>query len=214
MPLDLSMEKTLEFGNLSVVADVGEIVLDSVLNDGVLKEIPILGTIVGASKCIRNVGDVLFTKKLVTFLYGLCEMESDERRNAINNWKSDSNYRVRIGETLMGMIHRCDDSQKAKWLSQLFYVLVLKKGLSGLFMRAEKVLSALSVVDVYSFLSLPSYDKLSLSDCEPYANSGLYRVDAPKGQVAIEIYQIEDTTMCITEVGKWIYNILNNNEEL
>lgn len=188
MPLDLSMEQTIECANLSVVADLGEIVLDSVLDDGILKELPVLGTIVGASKCIRNVGDVLFTKKLITFLYGLCEMESHERRNAIESWKSDSRYRVRVGETRLGMIDCCDDSQKANWLSQLFYVLVLKNGLSSLFMRAEKVLSSLSVTDVYSFLSLPSYDKLSLEDCEPFANSGLYRVDAPNGQVAIEFF--------------------------
>ena len=214
MPLDLSMERTLEFGNLSVVADIGEIILDSALNDGILKEIPILGTIVGTSKCIRTVSDVLFTKKLVTFLYGLCEMNSNDRHDAINNWKNNSRYRNRVGETLLGMIHRCDDSQKAKWLSQLFYVLVLKKGTPELFMCAEKVLSALSVIDVYSFLSLPSYEKLSLKDCEPYANSGLYRVDAPEGQVAVEIFVIKDTMMCITEVGRCIYTVLNNNEEL
>ena len=214
MPLDLSMERTLEFGNLSVVTDIGEIILDSTLNDGILKEIPILGTIVGASKCIRNVSDVLFTEKLITFLCGLCEMDSNERRDAINSWKSDSHYQVRVGETLLGMIHRCDDSQKAKWLSQLFYVLVLKNGTPGLFMRAEKVLSALSVVDVYSFLSLPSYEKLSLKDCEPFANSGLYIVDAPKGQVAVEVFVLKDTMMSITEVGKCIYTVLNNNQEL
>jgi hypothetical protein len=212
--LDLaqSMEQTMEIGNLSMITDVGEAIMDSALDDGILKDIPILGSIVGAGKCIKNISDVLFTNKLIAFLTGLKDAGAEERKAAILKWEDDAKYRMRVGEALLNMINRCDDTQKAQWLSKLFYELVLKQQRSELFMRAEKVLSAMSVMDVMSFLDLPqsTYENLSLEKGEPYANSGLYRINAPNGYVAVEVLRIKNTTMRITEVGKYIYMILNS----
>lgn len=212
--LDLaqSMEQTMEIGNLSMITDVEEAIMDSALDDGILKDIPILGSIVGAGKCIKNISDVLFTNKLIAFLTGLKDAGAEERKAAILKWEDDAKYRMRVGEALLNMINRCDDTQKAQWLSKLFYELVLKQQKSELFMRSEKVLSAMSVMDVMSFLDLPqsTYENLSLEKGEPYANSGLYRINAPNGYVAVEVLRIKNTTMRITEVGKYIYMILNS----
>lgn len=207
-----SMKQTMETDNLSIVGDIGEVMLDSVMQDGVLKDIPIIGAIVGLGKCFKNVSDILFANKLIAFLLELKDVDSKDRREAIEKWEKDAEYRINVGETLLNMIDRCDDRQKAKWLSQLYYELVLKQQRSELFMRAEKVLSAMSVMDVMSFLDLPqsTYENLSLEKGEPYANSGLYRINAPNGYVAVEVLRIKNTTMRITEVGKYIYMILNS----
>ena len=210
-----SMKQTMETDNLSIVGDIGEVMLDSVMQDGVLKDIPIIGAIVGLGKCFKNVSDILFANKLIAFLLELKDVDSKDRREAIEKWEKDAEYRINVGETLLNMIDRCDDRQKAKWLSQLYYELVLKQQRSELFMRAEKVLSAMSVMDVLSFLDLPqsTYENLSLEKGEPYANSGLYRINAPNGYVAVEVLRIKNTTMRITEVGKCIYVILNSEKQ-
>ena len=109
-----SMEHTMEMGNLSVVSDIGEVMLDSVLEDGILKDIPVIGAIVGAGKCIKNVSDILFTKKLIAFLFELRDTDSSEREEAILTWEQEAQYRIRVGEALLNMINRCDDTQKAK----------------------------------------------------------------------------------------------------
>lgn len=209
-----SMEQTMEIGNLSMITDVGEAIIDTALDDGILKDIPILGSIVGVGKCIKNISDVLFINKLIAFLTGLKDADVKERKAAILKWEDDAKYRFRVGEALLNMINRCDDTQKAKWLSKLFYELVLKQQNSEPFMRAEKVLSVMSVMDVLSFLNLPqsSYGNLSLEKGEPYANSGLYRINAPNGFVAVEVLRVKNTTMRITEVGKCIYTILNSEK--
>ena len=210
-----SMKQTMETDNLSIVGDIGEVMHDSVMQDGVLKDIPIIGAIVGLGKCFKNVSDILFANKLIAFLLELKDVDSKDRREAIEKWEKDAEYRINVGETLLNMINRCDDRQKAKWLSQLYYELVLKQQRSELFMRAEKVLSAMSVMDVLSFLNLPqsSYGNLSLEKGEPYANSGLFRINAPNGYVAVEVLRVKNTTMRITEVGKCIYTILNSEKQ-
>lgn len=48
--LSFSMQQTIDYGNLEFVQEIGEIMLDTVLNDGVLKDLPILGAIVGVGK--------------------------------------------------------------------------------------------------------------------------------------------------------------------
>lgn len=205
-----SMKATLEVDNLSVVTDVGEVFLDQVLEEGPLRDIPVLGAIIGVGKICKNVSDVLFANKLIIFLTNIKDVDAETRRKAIAKWEEDSHYRVRVGETLLGMIQRCDDSQKAQWLSELFYELVLLQGNSNLFMRAEKVLSALSVMDMLSFLKLSPYDCLSIDEVEPYANSGLYVILPPQHKVVVEVLEIKETKMRVTEIGMVIHNILSH----
>ena len=210
--LSESMELTMDKGNLSVLGDLGEVAIDAVMNDGILRDVPILSAVVGVGKCIRNVSDVLFAKKLIVFLYGLKDADAKQREDAIAKWESDSKYRIRVGETLLNMVHRCDDTQKARWLSQLFCDLVLKRGWGDMFMRAEKVLSSLSVVDVYAFLAQPidKYKELSIDETEWYTNSGLYMMIDNGEQFGVEIMKVEAIRMRVTEVGMLIYEILNN----
>ena len=101
-----SMELTMDKSNLSIVGDIGEVMIDAVLDDGIFKDIPVIGAIVGAGKCIKNVSDVLFTKKLIAFLFELRDTDIHEREKAISKWESDAKYRFRVGEILLNMIKK------------------------------------------------------------------------------------------------------------
>ncbi len=167
--LAVSMEQTLEYGNLEFIGDIGEVMIDAVLDDGILKDVPILGTLVGVGKCVKNIYDALFAKKLIAFLFPIKNTNPEDRINAIKKWEEDESYRGAVGETLLGMIQRCDDSVKADWLSKLFFELVLKRNRSRLFMRAEKKLASLSVMDMQAFLNMSrgSYSHITEGDWEP-----------------------------------------------
>lgn len=208
-----SMEETLENGNLDYLGDLGEIAIDAVLDEGLLRDVPVIGSLVGFTKTIRNVYDYMFAKKLIAFLFKVNECDQKERAEAIQKWSKDSKYRIHVGETLIGMIQRCDDTVKAKWLSMLFYDMVLKHDESRLFMRAEKIISSLSVMDVQTFIDMHPEKAFALreSECEPYMGSGLYKnaeFDAPSDGLIDQSNRI-----CkITEVGYLIYNVLNGRE--
>lgn len=209
--LAASMEQTIEYGNLDFLGELGEIMIDTALNDGVLKEIPILGTIVGVSKCIKNVYDIRFAKKLVAFLIPIRDVAPEQRAAAIKKWEQDKNYRGKVGDTLLGMIERCDDTVKAAWLSKLFYELVLKHNWPRLFMRAEKTLSSLSVMDVQAFLNMPKdhYHHIKEDECEPFIGSGLYL--NPKLESSNDERLDLDNKYCApSEIGMLIYNVLND----
>ena len=209
--LSASMQETIEYGNLEFLGDIGEIMIDIALNDGFLKDVPILGTIVGVGKCIKNVHDICFAKKLIAFLLPIKDVEPEKRTEAIRRWEEDKNFRGKVGDTLLGMIERCDDTVKAVWLSKLFYELVLKRNYSRLFMRAEKTLSSLSIMDLQAFLNIPEshYHHLKDDECEPFIGSGLYQnpkiEDAPNGDIDFDDKYCEPT-----EIGYLIYHVLND----
>lgn len=205
------MQQTLEVSNLEFVGDFGEIAIDSIINEGFLRDVPLIGTLVGAGKCIKNLYDAHFAKKLIAFLIPLKDTTPEERAEAISKWEQDKDYRGRVGDTLIGMISRCDDSVKSVWLSKLFKELVLKHNYSRLFMRAEKILSSLSVMDVQAFLNQPGniYAKIRVRDVEPYIGSGLY--NNPKLREPINgTLDLDDQYCEVTEVGYWIYSVLND----
>ena len=61
--------KDKEFQGIS--KDLIEVAIDSKLPESLLKEVPLLSTIVGVFNTVSNVKDRLFVQKLLTFLYEL-----------------------------------------------------------------------------------------------------------------------------------------------
>jgi hypothetical protein len=45
---------------IDVVTDVGEVVIDQGIEEGILKDLPVLGTIVGVYKTAKSIKDKLF----------------------------------------------------------------------------------------------------------------------------------------------------------
>lgn len=205
-----SMEETLAEGNLSFLPDDAFLSVGTLIEDVVLDEIPVIRSIVGIRKCLGNVSDYLFTKKLISFLFNLNEVSSEDRKKAIEAWNKSTKYRVRVGEVILNMLHRCDDSFKAKALSRLFYALVLIEKNPSMFMRAEKVLSSLSIIDLISFLSIDreKYEKLRTPDIEPYIGTGLYFEESASFNSGVLTL---GTIFRITDVGRIIYNILGKD---
>ncbi|MDO4803156.1 MAG: hypothetical protein Q4A15_13395 [Prevotellaceae bacterium] len=206
-----SMRDTIMNGDLSFIGDLGEVALDTIIDNNVLKEIPIIGTIVGVGKCIETVSNLILANKLRSFIFPIRDTNQEERISAIMKWEEDSKYRMHVGETLLGMINRCDNSLKAGWLSKLFYQMILKWQKSSLFMRSEKILSSLSVMDIQSFLDLPprNFSYILEEECEPFYGSGLYgnpQIEVSGGGVV----DMGKRKCHITECGYWIYSILND----
>lgn len=208
-----SMEETIVKGNLEYLGNLGEIAIDAILDEGLLKDVPVIGSLVGFTKTIRNAYDYVFTKKLIAFLLNLKECDPQKRANAIQKWKENSKYRIHVGEALIGMIQRCDDTIKAKWLSMLFYEMILKRDESRLFMRAEKIISSLSVMDVQAFIDIRPEKAFALreSECEPYVGSGLYKNAEIETPVDGNL-DLSNRVCMLTKVGSWIYNVLNERE--
>jgi hypothetical protein len=74
--LSNSLKDTLADSDLqNVTSDLAETFTDTLLNDGILKDIPILGTIIGLAKASISLNERLLIKKLIYFLSELKNIE-------------------------------------------------------------------------------------------------------------------------------------------
>jgi hypothetical protein len=119
--IENSLAKTVCESSLTdMTADIGEIALDSLLKDGLLKEIPVLGTIINLTKLGITVKDYLYVKKVWRFLYNLKDITAKDRCLMVDKFESDSKYRIKFGEHLALLIDRLDDFEKADFTAKAF----------------------------------------------------------------------------------------------
>jgi hypothetical protein len=99
--------------------DLGEVVLDSILDDGVLKEIPIIGSVVALFKTGSNIRDRFYLKKLLLFLQAMASLSPDDKHRFSSFFES-SKERERFGESLLLLLEKSNDMQKPELLGHLW----------------------------------------------------------------------------------------------
>lgn len=79
---DISFKKTILKSDLpAVIRNAGEIALDSLFDSGVLKNIPILNTLLQCGNTVGNIRDYLFAKKMLKFFENISNLSEAERKN-------------------------------------------------------------------------------------------------------------------------------------
>lgn len=118
--LQESLITTIGEANLAeAVADVGEVGIDQLLDEGILRDIPFLGLLVRAARTFGVVRDWLFARKVVRFFKRLSEIPSKDRERFVQQHENPTE-RQHLGEILMLLLDRHDDMEKPDPLARLF----------------------------------------------------------------------------------------------
>jgi len=113
--------KSLITGNIAdLLTDWGELAIDSNLADGVLKDIPILGSLVKLYKSGENVREHLFSKKVEKIIKNMSGVSEEEVSKFNYQINSDPEYRTKVAEHLTLLIDRLDDIDKSEFLAKAF----------------------------------------------------------------------------------------------
>ncbi|HCR3030357.1 TPA: hypothetical protein ON390_003993 [Escherichia coli] len=92
--------------------DYGEIAVDSLMDSGLLKEIPVIKTIFAVSGAIGSVRDYLFTEKLIRFLFNFSDLSDAQRINMTEKLNGDDNFAGKAGQRLIEIIDRLESENK------------------------------------------------------------------------------------------------------
>ena len=101
------------------MTDFGEIALDSVMKDGILKDIPVIGSIIGISKAAISIRDKLLVRKILDFLQELSDTTEEERKKFLQGFEDNPQEQRRVGENLMLLLDRLDDLGKPTMIAKL-----------------------------------------------------------------------------------------------
>lgn len=122
------MGLTIKNSDLTKInGEIVELGLDYFLEEGILRDIPVVGAINGVYNLSKNIRTAYFIKKIVRFLFQLNDTTIYERTEFINSIESKEGY-TKVGEALILIIERMDDFQKADILGKL-----LKASIQGKF---------------------------------------------------------------------------------
>ncbi|KQX10981.1 hypothetical protein [Flavobacterium sp. Root420] len=148
-----SITETLKASDLKgLTAEYGEVILDSFLEDGVAKSIPVLNTLLAVFKTSGTVKDMMFAKKILYFLTQLSDVEVEQREKVISKIDDSNDYRVKVGEKLLYIVDKCDDHEKAEIVGVLFRAFLLEKISYGYFISCCSVIEKCILVELREFV--------------------------------------------------------------
>lgn len=103
-----------------ILADGGEVLLDSVINNEVIKEIPILGTSLKLIKGIQNVRDRAYINKVRKFIDCLGNINDKKKKKLIDESRKDEKRRVKFGDAIFTTIDQSDSLVKVEYVAVAF----------------------------------------------------------------------------------------------
>jgi hypothetical protein len=114
--------KALVSNNLDNALDYAEIGLDAFVSDDILKEIPIVKTVVGVVKSGLKVREIFFTKKILTFLkeFHSGKLPKDKFDDFKREFDTDEKYREKVTEQIMVFNDNFLQIEKSKVFANLF----------------------------------------------------------------------------------------------
>jgi hypothetical protein len=158
-----------------LATDILEVGLDIFIDNEILKEIPILGSVVKTIYITNSVSDKILLRKLSLFLTQF-EKRSGKQKSELLKKLSEKDDKRKIGESLMLLINRFDDLDKPVLLADL-----LHSYLNGLisnndFLRIGKSINLAYIDDLKSFLIAP-IDNQNIQVMQNLLVSGLSEID-------------------------------------
>ena len=105
---------------IDVAKDVAEIALDSALDSGILKDIPVFGWVAKGFGTVFHVRERVFLKKIALFLSSLRRISEEDREEFKQSIERKPKEKLRIGENLVLLLERQEDFDKAYFLGICF----------------------------------------------------------------------------------------------
>ncbi|HEX8577704.1 MAG TPA: hypothetical protein VF677_15565 [Flavobacterium sp.] len=107
----------------SITRDLTEVAIDLMLENGILKDLPIVGTLYNVYNFSQNVSNAFFAKKILKFLLELNDIPESERLEFIQKLESGEETQ-KVGEKLLVVLNKFDDVDKATILGRIFKITI------------------------------------------------------------------------------------------
>ncbi|MDU0370586.1 hypothetical protein ACFPAF_09305 [Hymenobacter endophyticus] len=128
--------------------DVLEATFDSVLDEGLIKDIPVLNTVHSLFKIGSSIKEKIFINMLLKFLFELKDIAIDKRIDFVNKLQ-DGEYRDKAGEKIIVILDKLDDSDKASMVGVIFRACVQGKLKFVDFLRLSHIINVAFLDDLY-----------------------------------------------------------------
>lgn len=113
----MSLAKNILCNTKAVRDEYLELGIDTLSQDDILKDIPVVNTVTSVFRVGSSVRDAFFCKKLIKFLYHMNEIPLNERQKFYDKLKKDDKD---FGEKLIYTLDSLDEVKKAEYLVKIY----------------------------------------------------------------------------------------------
>lgn len=186
--VEQSFDKTIKSSELlDVSLDVADVGIDTLLSDGIIKELPIVKVVYAIITSGISIHDKLFLKKIISFLTSIKDVSPAKRQKMITAIDSSKKYRIKVGEKLLFVIDSCNDYEVAELVGVLFRAYLIQELSYDEYLLATETISNMPASEVKDFIR--EYDEKNewraIDDVSDYVHSGLYNVSYEPPRVDI-----------------------------
>ncbi|UCD00244.1 MAG: hypothetical protein JSW66_10245 [Phycisphaerales bacterium] len=167
-----------EFDPAQITPDLVEVALDHVLDEGIIKDIPIVRAMIGVVKTAASIRDRALVKKLVGFLFSLNSASSETRSNFKARMNVDEEFKKKVGEKLLLIIERLDDMSKPNLVAHAFQAYMEELIDFETFQRLASAIDKSFYSDLMALKSAHSPNKLSPQAKLELSNSGIIELQS------------------------------------
>jgi len=175
-----------------LAADCAELSLDSILDDGIVKDIPILRTAVSIAKIGFNIRDRIYIKKIASFLSQIGNTTQEQREAFIEKYCGDTK---RFEETILLILEQADNMEKPSLIGKIFKACILGKIKYVDALRLSSMINKALWQDLEALLSGNDTEQVK----SRLANTGLLKTGSGFGRL---LYTANSYTNILIEISK------------
>ncbi|WP_026932633.1 hypothetical protein [Christiangramia echinicola] len=199
----------------NLAADFTEIALDTILENEVLKDFPVIGTISNVIKASKNIRDKIFAKKVLLFLQSLNDCSLEQREKFTKQIDQNPKKKQKVGEAVIVLLDRIDDMDKPQIIGNLFKAYINEDINYDDFIKMSSIINKINLKDLILLKNSASRD-IPVDISENLAFNGLMNIgilDEPltmdKTHISPTLYYVKNKIA--SKIFKFGFNTPHNN---
>jgi len=189
-------------------ADLVEPAFDTLIASEILKEIPVLGIGARIASAAGTIRDRIFAAKLLRFLEALGDVDGADVREMRYRLKKDPELRDRVGSTVMVIIERLDEVEKARMIAKAFRAYLSNRIDLPQFRRIGLAVNTAFLDDLQAFASLPTTKNLGESSLAQFLiSAGL----TEQAQTGFQMGDFTSLSITVSSLGELFWHLMRDS---
>jgi hypothetical protein len=196
------MSKSIELGSAvieslstesatEIAKEYAEIGLDAVLSEGLLKDIPVVNTLVALGKLGVSINDRILIKKLLAFLSKFQAVAPQKRMEMVRKLESDSAYGRKVGEHVIELLDRIESHLKPPMVALVFKAYLASSIDGGMLHRLNNSIERIPLFEIpnirrFNDASPEQRLKFNPTSLQAFVSAGLATVGSGYGALIYE----------------------------
>lgn len=151
--LPFNMTDDIKATSMELALELAEVPLDQLLAEGLLRDIPVLGTAYRMARLALSIRDQIFLAKVVRFLIPVKRIPDEEREAFTRRLAEDRGTARKAGEAILLIIDKLDDMEKPEMVGKIFCAYIRGSISLEHFRRICAAIGAANISDLGKFAS-------------------------------------------------------------